>query len=85
MLKPCLCSCKLEVHLIVVLGNALVFLQSFVTCMKLRHEDPEDKLSALVTSKHVHFIKAGLPLAENVILTIKLFNLYKARQKDQGM
>lgn len=53
--------------------------------MKLRHEDPEDKLSALVTSQHVHFIKAGLPLAENVVLTVKLFNLYKARHKDQGM
>ena len=53
--------------------------------MKLRDEDPEDKLSALVTSQHVHFIRAGLPLADNVILTIKLFNLYKARQKDQGM
>lgn len=57
--------------------------ESFVSCMKLRHEDPEDKLSALVTSQHVHFIKAGLPLAENVVLTVKLFNLYKARHKDQ--
>ena len=33
----------------------------------------------------MHFIRAGLPLAENVILTIKLFNLYKTRHKDQGM
>ena len=70
---------------IAVLDNSLVFLQSFVSCIKLRHEDPEDKLSALVTSQHVHFIRAGLPLAENVILTIKLFDLYKARHRDQGM
>ena len=78
-------SFKLSVNLIAVLVNSLVFLQSFVSCIKLRHEDPEDKLSALVTSQHVHFIRAGLPLAENVVLTVKLFNLYKARHKDQGM
>ncbi|KAJ7380094.1 Vacuolar protein sorting-associated protein 13D [Desmophyllum pertusum] len=55
----------------------------FVSCLKLRHRDPEDKLNALVTSQHVYFMRVGSPSADHVVLTIRLFNLYKARHRDQ--
>ncbi|KAL9966761.1 hypothetical protein ACROYT_G024880 [Oculina patagonica] len=57
--------------------------EKFVSCLKLRHRNLEDKLNALVTSQHVYFMRVGSPSADHVVLTIKLFNLYKARHKDQ--
>lgn len=56
----------------------------FVSWLKLRHENPVDKLDALVTNENVYFLKTGLPTAENVILTIRLDNLYKAQSRKEG-
>ena len=61
------------------------FSHRFVCWLKLRHENPEDKLNALVTSENVHFMRTGSPSADNVLLTVKLVNLYKARYRGEGM
>lgn len=57
--------------------------EKFVCWLKLRHENPEDKLNALVTSENVHFMRTGSPSADNVLLTVKLVNLYKARYRGE--
>lgn len=57
--------------------------EKFVSCLKLRHVNPEDKLNALITSENVYFMRVGSPTADHVVLTIKLVNLYKARHRDQ--
>jgi len=57
--------------------------EKFVSCLKLRHLNPEDKLNALVTNQNVYFMKVGSPAADHVVLTIKLIHLYKARHRDQ--
>ena len=44
-----------------------------------------DKLDALVTNENVYFLKIELPSAENVILTIRLDNLYKAQYRKEGV
>lgn len=57
--------------------------EKFVSCLKLRHQNPEDKLNALVTNQNVYFMRVGSPSADHVVLTTKLVHLYKARHRDQ--
>ncbi|XP_073236980.1 uncharacterized protein [Porites lutea] len=57
--------------------------ERFVSCLKLRHLNPDDKLNALVTNHSLYFMKVGSPSADHVVLTIKLLHLYKARHRDQ--
>lgn len=57
--------------------------ERFVSCLKLRHLNPDDKLNALVTNHSVYFMKVGSPSADHVVLTIKLLHLYKARHRNQ--
>ena len=56
-----------------------------MSCLKLRHLNPDDKLNALVTNHSLYFMKVGSPSADHVVLTIKLLHLYKARHRNQGM
>ncbi|PFX22267.1 vacuolar protein sorting-associated protein 13D-like [Stylophora pistillata] len=57
--------------------------QKFISCLRLRYQDPTDKLNALVTNQRVYIMKVGLPAADNVLLSFELVNLYKARHRDQ--
>lgn len=76
--------CKWTSYLLVNKLHAF-FKHRFVSWLKLRHENPVDKLDALVTNENVYFLKTGLPTAENVILTIQLDNLYKAQYRKEGV
>ncbi|XP_048579554.1 intermembrane lipid transfer protein VPS13D isoform X2 [Nematostella vectensis] len=56
--------------------------EKFLCCLRLRFADPDDKRNTLLTTKRVYVMKVGSACKENVVLSLKLHELYKTQHKE---